>query len=130
MKVISKMVVVMDLAEVLQARAKFIKVCLRMIKWKVKEFTYGLMEEYLKVFGKLEKNKAKENTSGQMGKFIKEISKMTIVMELESCFIQMERGLKEHGEKDTNTGEVRIFFQTDLFMKQFIMMERNQEKVN
>jgi len=45
------MVVVMDLAEVLQARAKFIKVCLTMIKWKVKEFTYGLMGEYLKVFG-------------------------------------------------------------------------------
>lgn len=129
-KAISKMVVVMDLVEVLQARAKFIKACLTMIKWRVKEFICGLMGEYLKVFGQLEKNKVQENTSGQTAKFMKEISKMTIVMELENYFIQMVRGLKERGEKETNMVEECIFFQTDHFMKQFIRMERNQEKEN
>ena len=116
------MAVVMDLVEALQARVKYIKACLTMIKQRVKEFTCGLMGEYLKVFGQLEKNKVKENTFGQMAKFMKEISKMTIVMEQEGYSIQMERDLKEHGEKETNTGEVCIFFQTNLYMKLFIRM--------
>ena len=81
MKVILKMDAVMDLVEALQVRVKYIKVCSTMIKWKEKEFTYGLMEEFLKEFGWLVKSKDKENTSGQMVKFMKEISKMTIVME-------------------------------------------------
>ena len=69
MKAISKMDHVMGLGEVLQAKVKYIKVCSSMIKWKGKEYTCGLMAQYLKAVGQLVKNKDQESTYSQMVKF-------------------------------------------------------------
>ena len=88
------------------------------------------MGEFLKEFGQLVKSKVKEDTSGQMVKFMKGISKMMFAMEQESFSILMEKDLKEHGGKETNTEEERISFQMDLCTKQSTKTERNQETVN
>lgn len=87
------------------------KECLWLIKWKERECTSFLMEEFMRENSYRAGSMARAGTSGQMDKFMMEILKQINVLVLESSTTPMEKDLKEIGRMAKKVARELTYFQ-------------------